>query len=119
MGDLLKSTVQWLGAMRTSHASSSVAYRRGEVEATVNATWASTTCEVEDDFGLRVQAMVTDFLILAEDLLPLFGAPEPGDRIAADGKLYEVLSLGGQGHWRWSGPHNVSMRIHAKEVGSA
>jgi len=30
-----------------------------------------------------------------------------------------VMSLGNQGHWRWSDPYRTTMRIHTKEVGAA
>ena len=124
MGDLLRQGSQWLEQMRTAHCSSPVTYRRpavalGQVtEATVNATYGRTSYEVEDDYGLRVGAEVTDFLILADELVTMFGEPRAGDRIVADGRAFEVLALGGQGHWRWSDPYRTTMRIHAKEVGS-
>jgi len=84
--DLLRQGSQWLGDMLKEHASSEVTYRRpspGSGQATeleVNATFGSTEYEVEDDYGLRVGAEVTDFLILGEDLSPTFGEPEAGDQ---------------------------------------
>ena len=36
----------------------------------------------------------------------------------ADGMVFEVMSLGGQGHWRWSDPHRQTLRIHTKETGA-
>ena len=118
MGDLLRQGSQWLGDMLKQHASSQVTYRRGETELVVNATFGRTEYEVEDDYGLRVGAEVTDFLILGADLSPTFGEPEAGDQIVTDGVVHEVMSLAGQGHWRWSDPHRTTMRIHAKETGS-
>ena len=123
MGDLLRQGSQWLEQQRQAHCSSPVTYRRGAEEHEVMATFGRTEYEVEDDFGLTVRAQVTDFLVSAE-AFP-FDEPAAGDRIVADlpdrqagGVVYEVMSLAGQGHWRWSDPHRVTMRIHAKEVGA-
>ena len=118
MGDLLRQGCQWLGAMLKQHASSQVTYRRGETELVVSATFGQPDREVEDQFGVRVGATMADFLIAAADFEPTFGEPEPGDRIVADGRVHEVLDLAGQGHWRWSDPHGVTMRIHTKQVGT-
>jgi len=118
MTDLLRQGSQWLGSMLGRHAASPVTYRRGETELEVNVTFGRTEYEVEDDYGLRVGTEVTDFLVLGADLSPTFGEPEAGDQIVADGVVHEVMSLAGQGHWRWSDPHRTTMRIHAKEVGS-
>jgi len=60
---------------------------------------------------------VVDFLVSAEVFAPTFGEPEPGDQIVADGVVYEVMDLAGQGHWRWSDPYRTTMRIHTKEIG--
>ena len=49
---------------------------------------------------------------------PPFGEPEAGDQIVTDGTIFEVMSLGSQGHWRWSDPHRQALRIHAKETGA-
>ena len=123
MGDLLRQGTQWLEQQRAAHCSSPVTYRRpstgsGEAtEAVINATFGRTQYEVEDARGLRVGAEVIDFLVSAEVFAPTFGEPEPGDQIVADGVVYEVMDLAGQGHWRWSDPYRTTMRIHTKEVG--
>jgi len=116
VGDLLRQGSQWLEQQRTAHCSSQVTYRRGETVLVVNATYGRTNYEVEDEYGLRVGAHVTDFLILAEDFT--LGEPIAGDKIVADGRVYEVMSLSGQGHWRWSDPYRTTMRIHTKDIGA-
>jgi hypothetical protein len=103
--------------MRTSHCSSQITYSRGDTQLTVNATFGRTQYEVTDDYGLRVGAEVTDFLVVADELAAL-GEPQSGDRIIADRVVFEVMSLAGQGHWRWSDPYRTTMRIHAREVGT-
>ena len=116
MGDLLRQGCQWLAGVLKQHAASQVTYRRGETEGLLSATFGRTEYEIEDDFGLRVAAHAIDFLILAADLEPSFGTPRPGDQIVADGQVYEVLDLAGQGHWRWSDPHRTTLRIHTKQI---
>jgi hypothetical protein len=118
-GDLLRDGLNWLEQQRTAHCSSQVTYRREATELVVNATFGRTEYEVEDEYGIRVAAQVTDFLILAEELSPTFGEPKAGDRIVADGRLYEVMALSGQGFWRWSDPYRTTYRIHTKDVGPA
>ncbi len=120
MGDLLRQGGQWLEQQRTAHMTSPVVYRRaGRADAELQATFGRTEYEVEDEYGIRVGAQVIDFLILADDLSPTFDEPEAGDQIVADGRLYEVMPLSGQGHWRWSDPYRTTMRIHTKDMGQA
>jgi len=102
--------------MRGAHCASQVTYQRGETELALAATLGRPDREVEDQFGVRVGAAMTDFLIAAADFAPTFDEPEPGDRIVADGTVYEVLDLAGQGHWRWSDPHQATLRIHTKQI---
>jgi len=123
MGDLLRQGTQWLEQQRAAHCSSPVTYRRPSTgsgqatEAAIDATFGRTQYEVEDEHGLRVGAEVIDFLVSAEVFAPMFDEPEAGDQIVADGVVYEVMDLAGQGHWRWSDPYRTTMRIHTKEVG--
>ena len=116
MGDLLRQGCQWLAQMRGAHCASQVTYQRGETELALAATLGRPDREVEDQFGVRVGAAMTDFLIAAADFAATFDEPEPGDRIVADGTVYEVLDLAGQGHWRWSDPHQATLRIHTKQI---
>jgi len=118
MGDLLGQGCQWLAQQRGAHCASQVTYRRGETELAVSATFGRPDRDVEDQFGVRIGATMTDFLIAAADLESTFGEPEPGDQVVADGRVHEVLDLAGQGHWRWSDPHGVTMRIHTKQIGT-
>jgi hypothetical protein len=105
--------------MSERHFISQVTYRREAADIVVNATFGRTEYEVEDECGVRVVEQVTDFLILADELSPMFYEPEAGDQIVADGRLHEVLALSGQGHWRWSDPYQTMMRIHTKDMGQA
>jgi hypothetical protein len=101
--------------MRTAHCSSPVEYRRPPDAVTVSATYGKTDFEVADESGLTIGSHVWDFLILAD---ALGFEPEPGDVIAADGRRYEVMNLGGEGCWRWSDPYRQTYRIHTKDIGA-
>ena len=122
MGDLLKTGLAWLEAQRKAHMASPVVYRRGDSEVEVQATIGKTDFEVDDGYGFRVQAHVTDFLIATADLILVGGQtlPEPGDRIkVAEGDetvVYEVMALAGQPHYRFSDPYRRTLRIHTKLV---
>ena len=122
MGDLLKTGLAWLEAQRKAHMASPVTYCRADDEVEVQATIGKTNFEVDDGYGFRVQAHVTDFLIAAADLV-LDGQavlPEPGDRIAVatddETVVYEVMALAGQPHYRFSDPYRRTLRIHTKLV---
>jgi len=115
MTDRLRQGSDWLEQMRTQHCSSPVTYRRDELTVAVNATFGRTSYEIADESGLTIGAHVWDFLILADDLSL---EPEPGDVIAANGRKYEAMNLGGERCWRWSDPYRGTYRIHTKDVGA-
>jgi hypothetical protein len=116
--DLLKTGRAWLEGQRKSHMASPVLYCRGEAEVEVAATMGKTEFEYGDEAGFVVKAHVTDFLIATADLVVAGQQtlPLPGDRITADGVVYEVMSLAGQGHYRFCDPHRNTLRIHTKQV---
>lgn len=114
MSDLLRQGVAWLDQQRIAHCSSPVEYRRSPDAITVGATYGKTDVELADASGLTIGSHVWDFLIPASEL----GLePEPGDVIAADGRQYEVMNLGGEGCWRWSDPYRSTYRIHTRDIG--
>ena len=122
MTDLLEQAAAWLDDMRTKHMSQTVIYSRGGESVELSATLGSTTYEIADEYGATVEAKATDFLVSAEDLV-LGGAqttPETGDqiRMTQGGRtpVFEVMDLGGAGHWRPSNPYGKTLRIHAKLV---
>ncbi|MFW6062409.1 MAG: hypothetical protein ACOC93_06330 [Planctomycetota bacterium] len=119
MTDLLRQGSDWLEQMRRSHCSSPVTYRRGGTELTLSATFGRTEMDVADDYGGTIRTHVTDFLIAAADLARTFAEPQAGDEILTEGVVHEVMPLAGQGCWRWSDPHRITMRVHTKEAGTA
>ncbi len=122
MADLLEQGTAWLDGVRETHMSRMVTYQRGVDSVDIAATLGSTTYEVADEAGVIVQAKATDFIVSA-DALVLGGAatkPQVGDRIRVPSGvkvlIFEVLDLGGAGHYRPSDPHGRMLRIHAKLI---
>ena len=122
MADLIRTACDWLQGMRQKHAAATVTYCRDGASAEVQATLGKTEYQVADESGLTVQAVATDFLISADQLVldGIRTLPRMGDRIRlADGdqvKVYEVLDLAGGGHYRPSDPYGQTLRIHTKQV---
>jgi hypothetical protein len=122
VADLLEQGTAWLDGMRQTHLSRLVTYERGVETVDIAATLGSTTYEIADEAGVTVQAKATDFIVSAEALV--LGAaitkPQIGDRIRVPSGVkvlvFEVLDLGGAGHYRPSDPHGRMLRIHAKQV---
>jgi len=122
VADLLEKGTAWLDGVRQAHLSRTVTYQRGVDTVDVAATLGSTTYEVADEAGAIGQAKATDFIVAAVALV-LGGAPtipKVGDRIrvpsGAKVLVFEVLDLGGAGHYRPSDPHGRMLRIHAKQI---
>ena len=121
---MLEQGASWLAGMLKQHASRSVTYVRGAESVELSATLGQTTYEVADEFGTTVEAKAMDFLVSAVDLV-LAGAvalPEPGDQVRVtvgdEVHVFEVMDLGGAGHWRPSDPYGHTLRIHTKLVGT-
>jgi len=99
-----------------------VTYHRGADALPLTAVPAEDRYLADDGHGLLQQQFVRDYLLLAADLD--FGAgpaePQRGDlikeAIAGQVKVYEVVGLGGEPHWRWCDSGHVELRIHTKLV---
>lgn len=122
VADLLEQGTAWLDGARQTHLSRTLTYQRGVDSVDVAATLGSTTYEVADEAGAIVQAKATDFIVSAEALVLGGGPTKPqiGDRIRMPSGtkilVFEVLDLGGAGHYRPSDPHGKMLRIHAKQI---
>ena len=122
MTDLLEQGLGWLNDMRGKHMSQTVVYGRAGDSVEVQATLGRTEYEVTDEAGVTVQAVATDFIAAAADLV-LSGqlvSPEPGDQIrvtaGANVLVYEVMDLGGAGHYRPGDAYGNALRVHTKQV---
>jgi len=114
MGNLLRAGSAWLEQMRVAHCSSQVVYRRGDTDTAVNATYGETRYEQLDVQGFPIESRAWDFLVAASEL---GFEPQAGDQIIADGQVYELLPVGGDGVWRWSDPFRQTYRIHTRQIG--
>jgi len=99
-----------------------VTYHRGGDALPLTAVPAEDRYLADDGHGLLQQQFVRDYLLLAADLD--FGAgptePQRGDlikeTIGGAVKVYEVVALGGEPHWRYCDSGHTVMRIHTKLV---
>ena len=122
---MLECAVSWLNDMRRAYMSRRVIYQRGDEFIEMAATLGSTTYEITDDAGATVKALASDFIVSAADLVLGGQAAEPqlGDRIMVPvggaTVVYEVLDLGGAGHYRRADPLGEALRIHTKQIDQA
>ena len=128
MGDLIADGVAWLAARRDEHLMTIVTYSRSSlippggqyVPLDIAATRGTTEYEIVDESGFTVPAVSTDFIV-SRTALSDYGNPKIGDQISVietDGtvRVFEVLSLGGAGHYSWVDPIGSMFRIHTKLV---
>ena len=122
MANVLKKAILRLRDLRVLHMSESVVYDRAGAQVVLDATRGSTKYEIIDDSGLVSRAKSTDFIFTAADLILLGSVTLPvrGDRIiltlgTAVG-TYEVLDLGGMGHFRPSDAYGTTLRVFTKLV---
>lgn len=125
MPNILSNGIAWLNARRVDHLSEIVDYSRdGHPPQSLAAAIGQTTRELIDESGQTIEATSVDFLVSSASLI-LSGAvvaPLIGDRIQVTDsgvvKTFEVLDLAGLGHYRWSDPRGLVLRIHTKLIGS-
>jgi len=114
MSNLLKNASNWLEGQRNSYMTDSVTYARASVSLTVNATKGKTDYSQTDSNGFIVQSEAVDFLISVDDLT--LGVPEIGDKITDSVTVYEVQSLPGIGHYKYSDSFGKTYRIHTRAI---
>jgi hypothetical protein len=122
MVNLLATGVEWLDGTRQTHLAELVTYERGVESVQTWATLGSTDYEIADDVGAVVEAKTTDFIVTAASLILGGNAKKPqiGDqiRVTRDATIliFEVLDLGGSGHYRPLDPYGEMLRIHTKQI---
>lgn len=110
--NMLQNGLKWLSAKQKWHVSSRVVYHSDDVTFEVDAVLGTTRYETTDDYGLKISAHATDFLISGDELKIV---PKVGDRIVYDGVTHEVLEID-EKCWRWCDPHGITKRIHTKAL---
>lgn len=63
--------------------------------------------------GTAIRTETRDFLFAADGFEI---EPRRGDKIAWDGRTWEVQGVGGEPVWRWSDPQHKQLRVHTKLV---
>lgn len=100
-----------------SHNSETATYKRGNDSSPVAVTPAERRADVIGDDNAIIQIRHRDFIVNVSDLT-LNGSevePEVGDVIVFNSKNYEVV-LGDDRAWRFHDRHELSYRIHTKQV---
>ena len=112
---LLEEAAAWLNDQREECLSVQIEYlSKGGTSVRMTATIGRTLFRSENEYGVTIRVESRDFLVSSEQLP---AEPQRGDRITYAGRIYEVLAPNGEPVWRWSGPQNVTRRIHTKEIG--
>ena len=123
MGNLLKTGSDWLEAQRHAHAAGPVVYRRGSESVSLRATVGRTAFDVLDEEGFARRIVQRDYLVRSQDLV-LAGErtlPQPGDEVLetddeGNTLVHEVVAQGGEDCWRYSDPHDKTIRIHTQRI---
>jgi hypothetical protein len=121
MGDLLKTAAAWLNRQRHEQLATSVTYRRGGSGSptTLSATSCRVSADVAVEAEMEVNGQLQDWIFRAEDFVVSgdFVPPARLDTITdADGNEWQLCELGSEPCWRYSTPHNVSVRVHTVKV---
>lgn len=106
--------------MFRANASTSVYYRRGSWAIQIPVTIGRSQFEDTGGDGSLIRYESRDYLITPSDLVidGIQVEPASGDQIIEgaldNGLLFEVLSIPGEGFWRWSDQFRTTYRVHAK-----
>lgn len=116
MANVFGSSLAAMRSALTGSAGTAISYSRGASSVSIVATCAATDLQVTDVNGFTIDFHSTDFIFPAADLD--FGSgvvePEEGDTISYAGRTYEVLSVPGARHFRYSDPYRTILRVHTK-----
>lgn len=109
-----------LNAIRTARqvAGVPVTYRQGGVSVEVTAVVGKHPFRVDEPEGGALYIETRDYLVAQADLVHAGQPIEPrdGDRIEEAGRVYQVVSVGGEPPYRWSDPAQQELRIHTQLV---
>lgn len=114
--DMLQKGLAWLNRQRETYLADEISYTRNCCGETlmIPATKGSTLFRSEDSYGVVIRVRSVDFIVSAS---ALGFAPDRGDEIVCNNRIYEVLAPNKEPVWRWSGNSREMIRIHTKEIG--
>lgn len=121
---MITNGLAWLQSQLAEHASTAVTYVRGTDQIEVpDAVLGKSTFESQDVAGgITARSILLDWLI-SPSRLEIQGQsiePAAGDEIwhvsGSTTRRYQVVPLGMEPCWRWSGPSRDRMRIHVQEI---
>jgi len=100
---------------RALHMVSPASYRRAGAESTtaIEATQTQVRYQRLPPDGAPVDVRACDFLV---GTAWVSEAPQPGDRIEVEDRVFEVTPLGDDPCWRWTDSSHLARRIHTREV---
>lgn len=122
MADMIQRGADWLRSRLHDHAGRSVTYTRGEDSVAITATVGFTRYETADEYGVVIERVQRDYIVAAADLVldGVLVLPECGDTIEETSggatKTYEVVTVGGEKHYRACDPSGTWLRIHTQEI---
>lgn len=115
MQDLIGKGAAWFRSVARDHLSVLVQYRAvgSLVPREVPAMITTTRHESLDNAGQLVRIESRDFFINTDDYSRV---PAKGDRIYAEGKVYEVFSPFGGNSWVWADRQQKIRKVHTQLV---
>lgn len=121
--NLITSALAWLQSQLAEHASTAITYHSGATEIEVpDAVLGKSVYESQDAAGVTVRSNHVDWLIAPGRLVidDSQVEPQPGDKIVhtsgSTTRTYQVVPMGTDPCWRWSGPSHDRIRIHVQEI---
>jgi len=115
MQDMIGRGAAWFRAQAREHLSVIVQYRAvgSLVPRDIPATITTTRHETLDQTGQLVRIESRDFFIHLEDYA---APPKKGDRVYAEGNVYEVFAPTGTNSWVWADRQQKIRKVHTQLV---
>lgn len=115
MQDLIGKGAAWFRDQARAHLSAAVEYRAvgSLVPQEVPAMITTTRHETVDQAGQLVRIESRDFFINTDDYSRV---PQKGDRVYAEGNVYEVFSPFGSNPWVWADRQQKIRKVHTQLV---
>ena len=115
MQDLIGQGAAWFRQVARDHLSVMVEYRAvgSLVPASVPAMVTTTRHETIDPTGQLVRIESRDFYVNTDDYAR---TPAKGDRIEAEGNVYEVFAPFGTNAWQWADRQQKIRKVHTQLV---